>query len=127
MRIVTMTALVLALSTGGGNAQTGSPVTSPWVTGVPRVDARRAPALAPTQSGSTALAPKAPTITANGPASPDSKRAGKDPANAAITDCMQLWDMGTHMTKQEWATSCRRVQGRVDAKVDVPKAGLKRP
>jgi uncharacterized protein len=38
------------------------------------------------------------------------KNAGPD----AIADCMQLWDKATHMTKQEWATTCRRVQGRDD-------------
>jgi len=36
---------------------------------------------------------------------------------------MQLWDKATHMTKQEWAVTCGRLQGRVDnAKLapDVP-------
>jgi uncharacterized protein len=32
----------------------------------------------------------------------------------AIAECMKLWDRGTHMTKQEWAATCRRVQDRVD-------------
>jgi hypothetical protein len=37
----------------------------------------------------------------------------------AITDCMRMWDAGTHMTKQEWARTCKRVQSRLDSlKVD---------
>ena len=27
---------------------------------------------------------------------------------------MQMWDSGTHMTKQEWLRSCKRVQTRLD-------------
>ena len=32
----------------------------------------------------------------------------------AVADCMQMWDSGTHMTKQEWSRSCKRVQTRLD-------------
>jgi len=28
---------------------------------------------------------------------------------------MQMWDSGTHMTKQEWLRSCKRVQTRLDS------------
>jgi hypothetical protein len=31
----------------------------------------------------------------------------------AITGCEQIWDPTTHMTKEEWAQACRRVE--VDA------------
>jgi hypothetical protein len=32
---------------------------------------------------------------------------------------MGLWDKGTHMTKAEWLTTCKRIQGRLDnLKVD---------
>ena len=31
----------------------------------------------------------------------------------AIAECMQMWDAGTHMTKLEWARTCRRVQDRL--------------
>lgn len=31
----------------------------------------------------------------------------------AIADCMQLWDKGTHMSKQEWARTCQRIQTRL--------------
>ena len=32
---------------------------------------------------------------------------------AAIADCERMWDRGTHMTKQQWAQTCRRVQNRI--------------
>jgi hypothetical protein len=39
--------------------------------------------------------------------------------DTAITDCIRMWDSGTHMTKQEWAHTCKRVQSRLDnLKVD---------
>jgi hypothetical protein len=31
-----------------------------------------------------------------------------------IADCIALWDAGTHMTRQEWARTCRRVQSRLE-------------
>jgi hypothetical protein len=27
---------------------------------------------------------------------------------------VKLWDRGTHMTKQEWARTCRRVENRLN-------------
>src|SRR5436190_13785928 len=61
--------------------------------------------------------------------SPGTAGAGKDAAKSAMADCMGLWDKGTHMTKAEWATTCRRVQGRLDnLKIDpvAPSAASKR-
>ena len=37
----------------------------------------------------------------------------KSAHEAAIADCDRMWDRGTHMTKQEWSTTCRRVQDRL--------------
>jgi hypothetical protein len=39
-------------------------------------------------------------------------------------DCIKMWDSGTHMTKQQWSRTCKRVQTRLDnLKVDaiIPK------
>ena len=33
---------------------------------------------------------------------------------AELADCLKLWDAGTHMSKADWARTCRRVQGRLD-------------
>jgi hypothetical protein len=38
----------------------------------------------------------------------------------AIADCERIWDRGTHMTKQEWSRTCRRVQARLQ-RLDVEK------
>jgi hypothetical protein len=35
--------------------------------------------------------------------------------DSAVVDCMQMWDSGTHMTKQEWLRACKRVQTRLDS------------
>ena len=43
-----------------------------------------------------------------------STKTGKNPAAQTVADCMKLWDAGTHMSKADWARTCRRVQGRLD-------------
>ena len=43
-----------------------------------------------------------------------SARTGKNPANDTVADCMRLWDSGTHMSKGDWARTCRRVQNRLN-------------
>ena len=43
-----------------------------------------------------------------------STKTGKNPGLKLVADCMRLWDAGTHMTKADWARTCRRVQGRLD-------------
>jgi hypothetical protein len=32
---------------------------------------------------------------------------------AAVADCEQMWDPGTHMSRQDWSRTCRRVQDRL--------------
>jgi hypothetical protein len=60
-----------------------------------------------------------PPAAANKPASQDA--TGKKPGEAApkpavakpdadgLEQCLRDWDRGTHMTRQEWARTCRRV------------------
>lgn len=55
------------------------------------------PALPP---AAAPLPPNAPKIQARGP-------------EQEYQDCLSLWDKGTHMTKGEWATTCRRIQNRL--------------
>jgi hypothetical protein len=48
-------------------------------------------------------------------------RAAASPAPAsqeatdrsAVANCVQMWDRGTHMTKQQWLRTCKRVQNRL--------------
>jgi hypothetical protein len=36
-----------------------------------------------------------------------------------IAECMRMWDAKTHMTKGEWARTCKRVQMRLESlKID---------
>ena len=32
---------------------------------------------------------------------------------AAIANCEAMWDRGTHMTREQWSRTCRRVQARL--------------
>jgi hypothetical protein len=45
------------------------------------------------------------------PGPPQSREKQHD---SDVADCMQMWDSGTHMTKQVWARTCKRVQSRLD-------------
>ena len=45
------------------------------------------------------------------PRHPQSRQNSYD---SAVADCVKMWDSTTHMTKQEWSRTCRRVQMRLD-------------
>jgi hypothetical protein len=32
---------------------------------------------------------------------------------AAVANCEGMWDRGTHMTREQWSRTCRRVQARL--------------
>ena len=56
----------------------------------------------------------APAASAK-PATPaEAARAAKVAAAEVIAECMRLWDKGTHMSKQEWANTCQRIQTRLE-------------
>lgn len=38
----------------------------------------------------------------------------KNARDVAVASCEQMWDRATHMTKLEWARTCRRVQDRLE-------------
>ena len=44
-----------------------------------------------------------------------SQQSRKDAAQAAVKDCIGLWDKDTHMTRAEWRATCRRIQSRLDS------------
>ena len=63
------------------------------------------------------LLPSAPPLS--GRQSPGPPQSREKQHDSDVADCMQMWDSGTHMTKQEWARTCKRVQSRLDnLKVD---------
>jgi hypothetical protein len=56
-------------------------------------------------------------------------RTGKNPMNETLRSCLNMWDAATHMSRQEWARACRRVENRlqnlqVDADVSNLKTGI---
>jgi len=67
-----------------------------------------------------AQAQPAPATGATSPASgtPDAALSAaeiKQRSAQYLTDCVNDWDKGTHMSKQDWTRTCRRVvQRRID-------------
>jgi len=73
--------------------------------------------------GSTAITPetgtpsggsRVPSPATGGVGSSQQSKTGKNAARDELADCLKLWDAGTHMSKADWARTCRRVQGRLD-------------
>ncbi len=65
------------------------------------------------QTGASPAATPSPGAAKPAAKSPEAA-AGKTAVNDEYADCMRLWDKATHMTKQEWSATCRRVQSRLD-------------
>ena len=84
MRVV-VTSLLLAISAGAALAQTGSITPAP-----------------------SAAAP------AKSPAPGKAASSGKSAVTDAKAECLKMWDSGTHMSRQEWSSTCDRIQTRLD-------------
>lgn len=56
-------------------------------------------------SAASPTAERVPELT------PDQKRA----RDLAVANCESMWDRDTHMTKRDWARTCRRVQNRLQS------------
>ena len=39
---------------------------------------------------------------------------GRNELTVTINDCIKLWDNKTHMSKSEWAATCKRVQNHLN-------------
>ena len=102
MRLMPTTALLLTLASGIALGQ--SPGGAPSVAAPPSA----APA-----------APANPGLAQPGSPDPSAKaretRTGRNGPDQEYADCMRLWEPATHMTKEEWSRTCRRVQSRLDA------------
>jgi hypothetical protein len=96
MRRAIVVSLMLSVSAGAVLAQTGSPP-SPSAPAVPK-----------------AAAPAKPTSPSPATASAADKQAAQKTAKDNVAECMRLWDAATHMTKQEWARTCERIQSRLE-------------
>jgi hypothetical protein len=45
---------------------------------------------------------------------PNRAQSRQNVHDSAVADCMQMWDSGTHMTKQAWLHTCKRIETRLD-------------
>ena len=62
-----------------------------------------------------AAAPAPARAPAKSPAAPGKAiRTSKSAVADAKAECMRMWDSGTHMSKQEWSSTCDRIQTRLD-------------
>jgi hypothetical protein len=63
------------------------------------------------QGAPPATAPKASPPLATGAEVKSVKARAKE----NIAECVKMWDAGTHMTKQQWARTCERIQSRLES------------
>jgi hypothetical protein len=111
MRFFLVAIMTLGLGGGAALSQIASeslPISLPKVDLLPL---RLLPSAAPMERGSQRQ-------------SPSSSQSRHNEHDSAVMDCIKMWDSGTHMTKQQWSRTCKRVQTRLDnLKVDaiVPK------
>ena len=115
MRFHLVIVLTFSLGCGATTAQAG-PV-SPPATPVPDLAPLR---ILPSANPTMVVSPHREPAGA-----PQSRQKDHD---RDVADCMQMWDSGTHMTKQQWASTCKRVQTRLDnLKVDatMPKTKVR--
>jgi len=71
----------------------------------------------------------APGTPAARPAAPDTATR-KSAVDDSKAECIKMWDAGTHMTKQQWANTCARIQTRLEnlrvEDLDVTGIGVRR-
>lgn len=94
-----------------------------------------APSGSPAQSGAAASAPAPGNASPGAPTAPDPNlpatasggrpqpggansspagvRTGKNPIGERYADCIKLWDSETHMSRADWARTCRRIENRL--------------
>jgi hypothetical protein len=70
--------------------------------------------LPPTSASSLTTLRLLPSVPPTVGASSDTQ-SGPPQSREYVADCVQMWDSGTHMTKQEWVRTCKRVQSRLDS------------
>jgi hypothetical protein len=102
MRLMPTTVLMLTLASGIALGQTPG--------GAPSVAVP--PSAAPAGPASPGLAqPGSATFSTQS----RETRAGRNGLDQEYADCMRLWEPATHMTREEWSRTCRRVQNRLNA------------
>ena len=139
-------ALALTLATGAiaapALAGSGAATTPVWAThplaipGPALAEAgavrRLAQATAAPATSAGSATPPAPAADRSGPTTSGGRgsavTAGTE-SGERYTDCVRLWDSGTHMSKQAWARTCRRIENRLQnlqvENLDVDSMGAK--
>jgi hypothetical protein len=82
--------------------------------GASAISAQTIPGLPPTSASSLTTLRLLPSVPPTVGASSDTQ-SGPPQSREYVADCVQMWDSGTHMTKQEWVRTCKRVQSRLDS------------
>jgi len=102
MRLLLIAIVTLSLGASATSAQTGIGGTGPSVAAASLTNMNVLPPLR--------LLPTAPPRRQ----SPSRPQAGQGAHDIAVTNCMQMWDSGTHMTKQAWLHTCKRIETCLD-------------
>jgi hypothetical protein len=115
MRLLVLV-IVTSLGTGPAFAQTNVGGSSPSAAGAGSPD-----------GNPTSLSHRLPSAAPLPVEEP--QRPSPSPAqnlhDRAVAACKELWDAGTHMTKQQWSNTCKRIQTRLDnlgIEATMPKA-----
>ena len=71
-----------------------------------------------------------PSASAKAAAPQTATRSSKSAVDDSKAECIKMWDAGTHMSKQEWANTCARIQIRLEnlrvEDLDVTGIGVRR-
>jgi hypothetical protein len=102
MRLLLITIVALGLGSGATLAQTGSSASG------------SAPGSAQGVLEPLRLLQGAASRTTSQAPEPNRPQPRQRTHDSAVADCMQMWDLGTHMTKQAWLRTCKRVETRLD-------------
>ena len=115
MRLLVLV-IVTSLGTGPSLAQTNAGGSSASAAGAGSPD-----------GNPTSLSHRLPSAAA--PPAGERQRPSLNPAqnphDSAVAACKEMWDAGTHMTKQQWSNTCKRIQTRLDnlgVEATMPKA-----
>jgi hypothetical protein len=104
MRLLVLV-IVSSLGTGSSLAQTNIGGSSASAAGAGSPD-----------GNPTSLSDRLPSAAASPAEEP--QRPSPSPAqnlhDSAVAACKEMWDAGTHMTKQQWSNTCKRIQTRLD-------------
>jgi len=97
-------AVIFAFPPSLAPAAPTSPARAAWRAGPRLAENTAAKPTSPQSAGGRAQA--APGQTAAAP---------KNPGNDRYSECVKLWDAGTHMSKRDWSRTCRRIERRLES------------